>query len=555
MFARRHTDTTRPAPEHEVAAGSLGGRGTVALATLCALALALALALTLALAGPPAAGAASTPPSWSAPVAVSEPGATVYDAHLAVDAAGDAAAIWMRGNGGGGYVAQVATRVAGGAWSAPTTLSGMGVPAAETAIAIDAKGDAVAVWEQYVGKEQVEVKTHAAGAPGWSGATTLSSPQREADDAQVAIDPQGQAIVAWLGDDAAGHEIVQASAEQGFADEWGAPISLSAPGADAEEVKLGMDAAGDAFAVWRRPGSGNVQIEGSERPAGGSWGSPSVLSPPGVNAIEPELAVDAEGDEAVIWDHFTSTNIAQVTTRRAGGLWSTPHDLTGEAENVFGQQVGLDAQGDVTAIWFETVGEDTVRSATETAGTGIWSAPTDLAPANPAEPDPSLAVDPAGDAVVTWNVGTTGHEAIQAAARKGQDGAWSLPTTISSPGTRSIDTETGIGATGAAVALWRNVGNGEGIVSSNYDPGIEELPAPGSSSAPASPGAGGSPTASPPSSTPTPAKTTCPKGKALRKVKVHPHAKGRKKSKTVTRCVKPSPHRKKHHRHSRQKAR
>jgi len=540
MFNRPRTDTTRPESDHDASAGSAARWGTAALATLCA----------LALAGPSAAGAAATPPSWSAPVAISEPGAIVYDSHLAVDAAGDAAAIWMRGNGGGGYVAQVATRVAGGAWSAPTTLSGLGVPVAETAIAIDAKGDAVAVWEQYVGKEQVEVKTHAAGAPGWSGATTLSNPLREADGAQVAIDPQGQAIVAWSGDDAAGHEIVQASAEQGFGNGWGAPISLSAPGGDAEEVKLGMDAAGDAFAVWRRPGSSNVQIEESQRPAGGSWGSPSVLSPPGVNAIQPELAVDAEGDAAVIWDHFASTNIAQVTTRRAGGLWSTPHDLTGEAENVFGQQVGLDAQGDVTAIWFETApGQDTVRSATETAGTGIWSAATDLGPPELSEPDPSLAVDPAGDAVVTWNVGMTGQETIQAAARKGQDGAWSVPTTISAPGVRSIDTATGIAATGGAVALWRNVGNGEGLVSSNYDPGVEEVPAAGSSAVSA-PGAGGSSTASPPVTTArTPGKATCPKGKALRKVKVRSRAKGKKRSKTVTRCVKPAPHRKKHPRH------
>jgi len=546
MIDRRRTDPIRPESDHD-AAHSLGRFGIIFLAALCA----------LALAGPAAADATATPPSWSAPIAVSEPGATVYDSHLAVDAVGDAAAIWMRGNGGGGYVAQVATRVAGGAWSAPTTLSGTGVPAAETAIAIDAKGDAVAVWEQYVGKEQVEVRTHAAGAPGWSGATTLSNPLREARDAQVAIDPQGNAIVAWLGDDAAGHSIVQASAEQGFGDEWGAPISLSAPGGDAEEVKLGMDAAGDAFAVWRRPALSNVQVEESERPAGGSWGSPSVLSPPGVNAIQPELAVDAEGDEAVIWDHFTSTNIAQVTTRRAGGLWSTPHDLTGEAENVFGQQVGLDAQGDVTAIWFETAGvATTVRSATETAGTGIWSAATDLSPPDPAEPDPSLAVDPAGDAVVTWNVGLTGHETIQAAARKGQDGAWSVPTTISAPGVRSIDTDTGIGANGGAVALWRNVGNGEGLVSSNYDPGVEEVPGAGSAAVPGPPAAGGSPTASSPVTTAkTPGKATCPKGRALRKVKVRSHAKGRKRSKTVTRCVKPAPHRKKHPRHHKAKGR
>jgi hypothetical protein len=588
----KRTPTARPQPIRErraAAKRSASLAPSVLAAPVATLLAVLALVASLLLAA--SASATVVPPSWSAPAGVSTAGAVAYEPHLAVDAKGDAAAIWMHGDGSGGYGTQVATRVAGGAWGAPVTLTGPGVHTADTTIAIDAKGDAVAVWEQDVGVELVEVATHAAGAPDWSGATTVSNPMREADDAQVAIDPKGDAIVAWTGEDAAGEKIVQASAEQGFGGEWGAPIALSAAGADAEELGLAMDAAGDAFAVWRRPTQTNVEIQEAQRPAGEAWGLATVLSPSTQNAIAPALAVDAKGDVAVIWDHFTDVNIAQVTTRQAGGGWSTPRDLTGEGENVFGQQVGLDAQGDVTAIWLETVGEPAVRSATEAAGTGVWSTPVDVAPPAPGQFEPSLAVDPAGDAVVAWEAVAAGQETVEAAARKGKAGGWSAPAAISAPGVAARAAEVGIEADGSALALWRDAGNGERISSSDYDPGTEtpdEAPAgggptgggPASGAEPSTPAAGSStgsaseapsngaastgPTASPTSTGPTaatpPTPPVCPAGKALRKVRVRVLAEhsahGRKakpRFKTVARCVKPAAaHKQRHAKHDKE---
>jgi hypothetical protein len=524
--------------------------------------LAVALALAASLLPAARAVAAGTPPSWSAPAAISEPGARAYEPQVAVDPAGDAVVAWMHWTGSA-YSVQVATRPAGGPWSAFATVSSPGAPASNASVAIDADGDAVVAYQQYTGKDLIEVRTHAAGASAWSGSTTVSDPGREASEPEAAIDAAGDAVVLFLGADAAGHTIVQATAEQGFGGEWGAPIPLSPAGSDAETASLAMDAAGDAFAVWRHTGTASVEVQESQRPAGGSWSSPLRLSAAGQNAIEPSLAVDPKGDVAVIWERFAGTDIAQVTTRRLGGAWTVPQELSDESEYAYRPRVALDGQGDATAIWSRSSEAGyAVRVATAPAGSGLWSAPTDISPPLLTEPEPTLAVDPAGDAVASWGIGNGLHTSVDAATRKGTEGAWSAPVGLSAPGALAAQPQVGIDANGHGLAVWQAEGNlGEGVQFSAYDPGTEapeEVPAGGTSGggetggsgAGAGPSAGGGGPASVPSPTAA-AAPPCPAGKSLRKVKVRVAAKrsahGKKpkpRFETVARCVKPAPHRK-----------
>jgi len=556
MLTNPTSQTVRPRPIGHLLAAAL---------TVAALAVALL---------PAAAAAAATPPSWSAPVDLSESGVGVYGPQVAVDPAGDAAAVWMQAMVGGGYSVQAATRPAGGAWTTPVKLSSPGLNAAEPTVAIDAHGDAIAVWQQTLETTMVVAATHVAGAASWSVGQTVSNPMREAGEPRVAIDPGGDAVVLFTGRNAAGNEIVQASAEQGFGGEWGAPILLSAPGADASRATLGIDDAGEAIAVWQRPNNIGYVVQASRRPAGGSWSAPESLSGAGGEVSLPRLAVNANGDAAVIWSHFSGTIRTAVTTRSAGGTWSLPRDLSPEGQESFEARVALDAQGDATVLWVNLSGEYTVQSSTEAAGTGVWSAPVDLVQADPIPPEPSLAIAPGGDAVVAWQSGAVGGTTtVEAASRKGADGAWSSPGLISAPTDGVEQPDVAIEPNGAATAIWGSYGGGfVGVQSATFDPGTEsegeaEVPAgggPGSGTVPSASGPTGpaGDATQPPaaSATKPPAAPTCPRGKALRKVKVPARgrgAKAKKKTRTVLRCVKPNPHRKAHHhqRHGNRQAR
>src|SRR5690348_1979394 len=68
-----------------------------------------------------------------------------------------------------------------------------------------------------------------------------------------------------------------AAAEPG----WLAPADLSPPGQNATEPQVAVDASGDAVAVWARSDGSHQVIQASARPAGGTWGPAVTLSESG----------------------------------------------------------------------------------------------------------------------------------------------------------------------------------------------------------------------------------------------------------------------------------
>ena len=116
-------------------------------------------------------------------------------------------------------------------------------------------------------------------------------------------------------------------------------------------------------------------------------------------------------------------------------------------------------------MWEQTGGGP--YAAVRPAASGIWQAPVDLAPANHETAYPSqVAVDPRGDAIVAWSSGGV----IQAAVRRGEDGGWLPPATISQPNSPANvaveDPEVALDDQGEAVVVWDRTirqSKGEGI--------------------------------------------------------------------------------------------
>src|SRR5947209_7559000 len=101
------------------------------------------LATLLALAVVPAAAAT---PAWLPPESLSAPGQDAASPHVAVDSRGDTAALWTRSNGTH-VIVQASVRLAeAGAWGPAQDLSPSGRDASSPEVAIDAAGDAFAVW-------------------------------------------------------------------------------------------------------------------------------------------------------------------------------------------------------------------------------------------------------------------------------------------------------------------------------------------------------------------------------------------------------------------------
>jgi hypothetical protein len=416
---------------------------------------------------PALAGAA-----WSGPVDLSAAGQDAYGPQVALDANGDAVAVWWRSDGSNPVV-QAASRSRRGTWSTPADLSAAGQDATEQQVALDQKGDAVVVWDRFDGSNFiVQAATRPKGGT-WSSPADLSAPGHSAIEPQVALDPKGDAVAVWYRGDGSNLIIQAASRPKGG--NWSSPVNLSAPNQDAFEPQVALDQKGDAVAVWDRfDGSDrSLVVQAASRPKGGGWSTASDLSAPEyffvpfVPEADPHVALDAKGDAVAVWRR---NFVIQAANRPKGGNWSTPADLSDPSENnAFAPQIALDRKGDAVAVWYTQAGEFVVRAASRPKG-GSWSTPADLSGAGFALwPRGARALDPKGDAVVVWDGLVGGEDTILAASRP-KGGSWSTPADLSAPGQTALEPQVALDAKGDAVAVWEGLDAGNLVVQASAGP-------------------------------------------------------------------------------------
>jgi hypothetical protein len=228
--------------------------------------------------------------------------------HVAMDRAGDAVVVWSSFNGADRIV-QAAARPAGGSFTAPVNLSAPGQDAREPHVALDAAGDAVVVWERFVGtlsitpvptRSIVQAAVRVAGG-GFSTAVDVSDepgtfPSPTASP-QVAMDAVGGAVVAWQGFN--GRESIVEASVRPVGGSFSPRIKLSAAGQGGIQPKLAMDQAGDAVAVWLRAANPNPVPQAAVRLRGGRFSAPVDLADDGLS--QPQVAMGGAGDAVAVW--------------------------------------------------------------------------------------------------------------------------------------------------------------------------------------------------------------------------------------------------------------
>ncbi len=346
-----------------------------------------AIGAAVALGAPVAADAT---PTWLTASPLSQSEAVFADTAMGSD--GGAAVAWL----GVGNVVQVATRPPLGSFAAPLDVSPAGENRAPQ-VAMDAAGDATVVWYTFGLNFLVEAATVTGGMP--AAPVTLSATGKKALFPTVAMNDRGDTIVAWTrGEGSDG--VVQASFRPAGGS-FGAPVNLSTGGESATAPRVAIDDAGDATVVWDRYNGVHELVEEATRPAAsGSFSKAAVLSNEAESAIQPFVAINAEGDTAVTWVAFNGVaQIVQVAVRPAGGTFDKAVSVSAESGNAAFPQVALDGRGDPGVVWTLDFGGDLIVQYA--AGTPLGTFPTiqDLAFESWA---PSIAEDPAGDTLVSY---------------------------------------------------------------------------------------------------------------------------------------------------------
>ena len=232
----------------------------------------------------------------------------------------------------------------------------------------------------------------APAAPAWLAPANLSAGTVDSARPQVAVDADGDAIAVWGMDNGSTGNIQAAWRTAGG--QWEAPVDLSDPTQFAQEPFVEFDPAGNATVVWRQvPGGGNTVIQTRSRSASGVWSGVTSLST-GPQAFKPSLAVAADGSATAAWYErvpMAATYTIKTAHRPAGGAWAPSQSQSG-AGPIFDPSLAANA-GLVALAWRDRTTNKSVIWARVRSQAGVWSPATPLSPAALDSIDPQTLVD------------------------------------------------------------------------------------------------------------------------------------------------------------------
>jgi hypothetical protein len=340
----------------------------------------------------------------------------------------------------------------------------------QVAVATDAKGDTLVVWCQSVGaSETIDAAWRPAGGT-FSEPVEVSPTGDSAYHPVVAMEPQGNAIIAWLSRSIGSYE------DEGYAEArsraadgtLGTPVVLSQY-PESEDPAVAMDSEGDGTVAWLQYTGGGREVEASIF-ADGRFSKRSVLSTrnpgsEGITATSPMLTSNFRGETAITWSAAeadqtgrpTSHYFMQLMRRSSGNVFGPAIDLLSECEG--SPTVTMDAGGDVAMTW--TRG-GIVEAATLASNSATFDAPTVLSNFNTRlegilNTQPTVAMDAAGEALVTWLSGTQPIAAILG-------GPLGEPVELAKAGAKASAPATAMDAQGDSMTVWIGEGgNHEGI--------------------------------------------------------------------------------------------
>ncbi|CAK8718354.1 MAG: hypothetical protein CDV28_10875 [Candidatus Electronema aureum] len=294
---------------------------------------------------------------------------SVSDLRIAMNKAGNVVVAWtLEGNiiakyymsgKSWGDIQFIATDAGG------TDVIGVNVHPKLLKVAMDKKGNAIAVW----GKDEDPTCTNLWSnryevGKGWQKAQIIkknASPNHE-----IAVDEAGNALVVWQQRDN-GHEDNIWSNRYVAGNGWqkAQRINNGAPGC-AEPPEVAFDGAGNGLAVWSecQRDADRTNLWFNRYTADVGWQKAQRIETGAAmnHAYHPKIAFDRAGNALAVWSQCSSkptgivVNGCNIRASRyvLGSGWEKAQSITTDADNAEVPQIAIDAAGNALAIWLQT---------------------------------------------------------------------------------------------------------------------------------------------------------------------------------------------------------
>ena len=315
---------------------------------------------------------------------------------------------------------------------------------------------------------------------------------------RIALDARGDAVAVW--ETWVEHSLFLWTAYKPAGKSWNMPVQLSPFELDGNEEgkwDVVMDRHGDAAVVWvteagivpyRGGRFETAAVEAAVMPHGsGNWGPVERLSLPGaIVSANPSLVIDATGRVTVLWqedDVPWDLRVASGLATVSSGAWEPSVVLsTATASDEETTQLATDPRGDLVAMWFRPIDYlanesrgcyGVLTAATLPSGTASWRSAVSLTSPQACPEDPKIALDSLGGVFAVWAESTKHNVTLQTTTGSAIDNRWNSPKTLTYITREEAPTclgdcgrrptgnaELAVGAHGNALVAWEQPGEG-----------------------------------------------------------------------------------------------
>lgn len=417
-----------------------------------------------------AANAAPAAAGWGQPFHVSSLGDYFQPSRPDVAAAPDGSylAAWQRvlPASGNSEVIEAAWVDASGTPGPPLRLTPTAGNVTNPQLAVGAGGNAIAIWNRVVAPQQIAVESRRIARDGRLGpVVTVSEPKDRSLRTAVAIDSAGTATVGWI------HQIIDSAVlkvrtlpasgppgpvhnltdlSSGATSEVAIAVGadrrplvvykhfatieaqkLSATGQPLPGIlvlsheddspfdpEVGMDANGVARVSWDSLAPAPFPAFSRTVAPSGALGDTVLVSPAGRNAVGPDLAVNAGGAAALVWQDTPQTGpppTVQGGTILPDGTLGAQLPLSDPSSTGgMDPRIAIDADGVATSVWARGTGGALVAEAARFSSGGAQGRVAELSdPASGVDPLPDVASSPGGRVLAIWVQDTPDHHSVR----------------------------------------------------------------------------------------------------------------------------------------------
>jgi hypothetical protein len=248
---------------------------------------------------------------WGVPTLVETSNASFAGTpHVAVAANGDAVVAWLQLENG--FYSVWANRFgASSGWSGAALLETDDGQANAVQVALSATGDAIVIWRHdSISGDSIRANHYVVGR-GWGDHFSIGPTSSFASGARVAFDADGDAIVVWSQQEDPRYDVWARRYVAGTG--WGeAELLNTGDDGNALNPQIAFDPRGNALVVWEQHDGTRKNLWARRYVAANAWSAPVLIETEDAgDAIDSQIGVDADGNAIAIWrqDDGTRYNI------------------------------------------------------------------------------------------------------------------------------------------------------------------------------------------------------------------------------------------------------